>query len=326
MTGHDDAGPTGPQRFVLGSWGLAGAGIRARSSYGTVDAGQSSAVLDAAWEAGLRRIDTALSYGDGDGLRRIAAWQRSTGCRWQIVAKPGRPVTDNGPVSRTAPALLLEEVERIADFVGPPDVVLVKDPPEPEYVGGQLPGVLDRLEALLPRALVGVASHRPDLACDLPGGIRTRIAQVELNGVNRFMAVPPIVKLSRSAAGGTRPPAWRVWAMQPLAYGYLADPRRIPAPEDWRSRIPDPSLRLLRATAAAFVERLRASVPIGAGKDPAALAIAYCLCVPGVDRVVVGPRTTEQLRSSLGALSLVDDVATRQGLQDVVAVEFGSGR
>jgi aryl-alcohol dehydrogenase-like predicted oxidoreductase len=295
--------------FVLGTWGLAGTSTAAGSSYGPVGARVAEATFDRAWAMGMRVADTAPAYGGGAGLRRLAAWQRSRRVRWRVSAKPGRPWTAGGPASTLDQDDLLAEVQATADLVGPPAYVLIKDPDPASYHDGRLDRALDRLERRLPGVTVGVAGHLPEAVLALRRPERPRVAQIELNAVNRFVSVPAAVRLA--AAG------WEVWAMQPLAYGFLARPDRGPEhDQDWRGRIPAHVRTALGAAARAFAGAA------GAGPGPderAAAAIAFCLSVPAVSRVVVGPRHPRQLDAVPAALKWVADPAAARRLAALTA-------
>ncbi|MDH6113589.1 aryl-alcohol dehydrogenase-like predicted oxidoreductase [Kitasatospora sp. MAP12-15] len=286
--------------FVLGTWGLSGSGsLPVTQSYGRVSELSASQVLDRAWELGMRTVDTAPGYGGGDGLRRLAAWQRSRGRTWNIAAKPGRPRINGVPTNRIGPTELLAEVAVGARLVGEPRFVLVKDPSPQSYQDGSLVEALDLLEETLPGVTVGVAGHLHASLLRLPPPPRRRVAQIELNGVNRHVSVP-----AGEALAGI---GWEVWAMQPLAYGFLARPDDDPgtrSQEDWRSLLPSATRTGLRAAADAFIR----SAGAGEGQaDRAATAIAFCLSIPAVSRVLVGPKTPQQLDAVMAALDLLSD-------------------
>ncbi len=297
-----DGGPiTG--RVVLGSWGISGAHTvgGAPNGYPEVPAGRVDAVLDAAWDAGMRWVDVAPGYGAGAGMRRVADWQRRRGRVWRAVVKPGRAVREDGPHSDVTLPGLAAELRDIEAVLTDPAGVLVKDPPEAAFADGSLTALLARL-AREGRPVVGVATHRHDLAALLgdppaPGAV----VQLEYHLLNRHVAVPAAALL---AARG-----WRVWAMQPLAYGFLGGrydaATRFPA-DDWRSRIPD-RVRTAFATAAALVPGW---LPPAVREHPLPeVALAWCLADPNVDRVVVGPRRPEHVGSVLRALPLVPRLA-----------------
>ncbi|MET9671038.1 aldo/keto reductase [Streptomyces sp. NPDC006475] len=324
---------TAADNLVLGTWGLAGrGGLSVDRSYGEVTDAVAYETLDRAWELGIRIADTAPAYGGGAGLRRVGQWQRMRDRRWRIAAKPGRPDVGGGPVSDLRLPVLVDEVESGARLTGTPAYVLVKDPEPGAYTDGSLAAVLDLLEERLPDATVGVASHLPEalagLAARCPARTafpadagpvaprRARVAQIELNAVNHRVAVPAAERL---AARG-----WEVWAMQPLAYGFLACPDLVPRPgADWRARIPSGVQDGMRAAARSFAWVTRAETEgdygfgvagsVGKrGPEPesaslAAWAIAFCLSVPAVTRTVVGPKNPAQLDAAVTALSIVSD-------------------
>lgn len=299
-------------RLVLGTWGLAGRGdLPPDRSYGEVTAEAAYATMDRAWAAGLRTIDTAPGYGAGQGLRRVGHWQRTRGLRWRIAAKPGRPLTERGPVGDLTLPGLVAEVAAGTELAAAPAYVLVKDPAAGSYADGTLAGALTALEGRFPGVTVGVASHLPERLAEFAErspACRRRIAQIELNAVNHRIAVPAAARL---AARG-----WEVWTMQPLAYGFLASPERVLRPgADWRSGLPHRAQAALRAAARGFARAVPAvnrAGPTGTAGAAAlaAWAIAFCLSVPSVTRTVIGPKNATQLEAALLALELVADPET----------------
>lgn len=253
-------------RIVLGTWGISGAVSTAAgpAGYSHVEAAVADGVLDAAWSAGVRWLDTAGAYGAGEGLRRVAQWQRRRGLSWQVVVKPGRPPGIEGPRS----AIGLDDIRRelAAQPVSEPAAVLVKDPPEAAILDGTVGRLLADLRADGHR-LVGVATHRLDLLPALgsaPEG--AGVLQVEYHLLNRVVAVAAV----RAAAQR----GWQVWGMQPLAYGFLGgrhDVERVFPADDWRSRIPPAA----RAAFHAGVRGLRHWLPPYATRwPPAEVALA----------------------------------------------------
>ena len=53
------------------------------------------------------------------------------------------------------------------------------------------------------------------------------------------------------------------------------------------------------------------------GQTESTVAIAWLLAQPAVSSVIIGPRTAEQVRSSLAAVDLTLDAATRQRLEEL---------
>ncbi|MEU6492235.1 aldo/keto reductase [Streptomyces sp. NPDC046984] len=300
---------TAASSLVLGTWGLAGRGGLPRDrSYGDVTDTAAYETMDHAWEAGIRIVDTAPAYGAGEGLRRVGRWQQTRGRRWRIAAKPGRPHAQHGPVSDLSLRGLMDEIECGTELTDEPAYVLVKDPDARSYADGSLAAALDSLEKRFPNLTIGVASHLPAALADFAASRlvgRTRVAQIELNAVNHRVAIPAAERL---AACG-----WEVWAMQPLAYGFLAHPDLSPSPgADWRARIPARTQATMRAAARSFsraVLTLRDAEPVVdlGSTDLAAWAIAFCLSVPAVARTVIGPKNPAQLDAAIAALHIASN-------------------
>lgn len=307
-------------RLVLGTWGLAGAhGAPARPmGYGALDASSARRLLSAAWDAGIRWVDTAPSYGAGEGLRRVAAWQASTGRRLAIVMKPGRPLVAGEPVSRLAMADLERELRACEASVGPPSSILLKDPPRDALESGAAFEVIEELERRYPGVRCGFASHELAAAARAPRTTRERIAQLEVNGLSW--------RTSRAVAMRLRDAGWTVWAMQPLGYGFLAGRRACTFPtDDFRSRIPEPTQRALEAAAGSFLTAFRRALGAhpSAALDAARLSLAFCLALPEVARVVVGPRSLAQLDGALEAERLARDPVVRAAAASFAPVTPG---
>lgn len=304
--------------MVLGTWGISGAySVTGRpAGCGPVAESQFSAVLDAAWDAGLRWIDTAPSYGGGAGIERLARWQRVSGRTWRTVVKPGRPLAPAGPFSDLRDQAIGSEIGACAQRLGTPSAVLIKDPPENSYRDGSLNGLLRRLARQWP--VVGVATHRLDLVPllgDAPAG--NAVMQLEFHLLNRFSAV--------RAADSARKSGWQVWAMQPLAYGFLGGrysaETRFPD-DDWRSRMPGQA----RTALAAGADALRRSLPFSVRDyPPSQLALAWCLASPVVDRVVIGPRAPRQFADAMAAARLATEPAVTEFVKDLHETPLAQG-
>jgi aryl-alcohol dehydrogenase-like predicted oxidoreductase len=104
---------------------------------------------------------------------------------------------------------------------------------------------------------------------------------------------------------------WNVWAVQPLAYGFLGRKYHgtwsFPA-DDWRSQMPPRIKEILHDLSESFLVQFS---PFLGEVPPAACAIAFCLADPNIDRVVVGPKTPGQLQDSIIALELAADPSFR---------------
>lgn len=291
-----------PGKVVLGTWGLSGATeIDGKpAGYSSVPEDDFVDVLDAAYDAGVRWIDVAPGYGGGAGVRRLAAWQRRRGQSWQVVFKPGRPINGDGPRSDLSSAALTTEIGECVELLGEPATVLIKDPPEEAFRDGSLRRRLRSLRDDHGYSAVGVATNRLDDVTKLgsppvPGAV----VQLEYHMLNRFVSVS--VARSLAAVG------WRVWGMQPLAYGFLGGRHGTATAfrhDDWRSRMPASVRNGLSLGAAA----LRKSLPGDLRQHPLAeAALAWCLASPFLDAVVVGPRNRAQFATLHDAAVLAYD-------------------
>ncbi|MEU2611429.1 aldo/keto reductase [Micromonospora sp. NPDC007271] len=286
-------------RVVLGTWGISGSvgTDTGPAGYPDVPAAEVDAVLDTAYAAGVRWIDTAPAYGGGAGMRRVADWQRRRVLRWHVVVKPGRPPGPAGPRSEIDLASIRAELAR--QPLLEPAAVLVKDPPAAAFRDGTLLRLIGQLYAD-GHPVVGLATHRLDLIAQLgPPPVPDAVVQLEYHLLNRMVAGPA----ARSAAAA----GWRVWGMQPLAYGFLGGRHHAGTtfgPDDWRSRMPI----AVRRAFDAGVRGLRSWLPACAvDRPPAEVALAWCLAAPALDRVVVGPRRVAHLDTLDGAWWLATD-------------------
>ncbi|WP_262703253.1 MULTISPECIES: hypothetical protein [Streptomyces] len=204
---------------------------------------------------------------------------------------------------------LVAEVGQGADLAADPTYILVKDPDARSYTDGTLAEAVSLLESRFPGVTVGVASHLPETLAEFaerwPAPC-TRVAQIELNAVNHRISAPAAARL---AARG-----WEVWAMQPLAYGFLARPDFVPTPgTDWRAGLPSDVQAALRAAGRGFARAVR-SVAESEGPTTvvgpvtlAAWAVAFCLSMPSVTRTVIGPKNAAQLEAAILALDIASD-------------------
>jgi aryl-alcohol dehydrogenase-like predicted oxidoreductase len=267
--------------------------------YGDLSKGTAWGLLSAAWEMGIRWVDTAPSYGAGEGLRRVQDWQHSTGCRFEVVMKPGRPLVGGHPVSNLAIESIQQELDCCTAVVGPPSAILLKDPPSYSLRDGSLFKIIAEVERRHPGVVCGFASHDLAMAACAPPASQERIAQIEVSGLNW--------RLARRVANQLAAAGWAIWAIQPLSYGFLAGRQACTfGADDFRSRIPRPTQRLLEAGARSFLATLRRFLDKNESKNLSAamLSLAFCLSLPYVTRVVVGPKSRSQLAEAFQAEQL----------------------
>jgi aryl-alcohol dehydrogenase-like predicted oxidoreductase len=273
--------------------------------FGVVRSRQGYSLLDAAWAAGIRYVDTAPGYWDGQAYRHLAAWQATAGHRFRVVVKPGRPIRGGVPVSRLDLEGLYAEVDEAAAVLGPPDTILIKDPPALYFSGHQLADLMDQLANRYQAARIGLTSHRLAECSLLPQVSEPRTAVIEYNGLNWWSAAPLADELHRKG--------WMVWSMQPLANGFLGGRcsrgREFLPSIDWRRRISLGDWEVRNRAAKAFLTGFTQLFP---GISPAVLAIAFCLSDRHVERITIGPKRVAQLDDFVAALSLAETADFRR--------------
>lgn len=283
---------------MLGTLGL-GSAPGQKAGYEPIDDSEAFALLDRAWDSGVRDVDTALSYGSGTAVRRLSAWQADRGHRLSVAAKLGRPLRDASIVADYSLDGLRRELDDYHDLNLSTDTILIKDPPAELFSGVALSDMLAILREHAGASGVGLASHRHDLCRDFSPPFLGFVVQLEANAVNWVVAERTVTWLSARGAD--------VWAMQPLAAGVLAaSAAKLDAlhRDDWRNAISPEVRRMLYEQAAPVAASLRSAAP---DLTVATSAILFLLGAPGVGRVVLGPRTCRQLDDLLFAGELFAD-------------------
>ncbi|MGR3626505.1 MAG: aldo/keto reductase [Limimaricola sp.] len=285
----------GADRLVLGTLGI-GSQPAQVAGYVPINDNEAFAVLDAAWALGIRVAETALSYGSGTALRRLAAWQAARGRGFSVVAKLGRPVAGGRIRPDCTPEGLLRELDTYLAYGLEVTGVLVKDPPPEDIPSGNWEHSLSRIAARHPGLALGFASHNLAACGVVPARESPAIAEIEANAANWLLAEASVTHLKRSG--------FETWAMQPLAGGLLTAAPGLHArlhPADWRNVYPEETLERKRDFAALAADRLRAAAP---NVSVAASAHAFLLSQPSVGRVVIGPRLVRHLNDIARALAL----------------------
>lgn len=285
------------ERIVLGTWGLATPDTDqaggASHGYGPMSDNAVDEVLDAAWELGVRQLDVMETYGGGTGIKRLASWQRRRGVNWTYMLKVGRPILKDGPVTDLRPESMLGELSRAMDALGVhPSAILLKDPP----AGGLADGTLnEHLELLSLRSgtPVGISTHLTEIADSILSKSKS-LLQIEYNGIQ--------ARRTNGLAKRAMSFGWRVLAMQPMAYGWLAHgPKGPELSLGIRSKIAPETVKSLSTLSELFFSNVR--VTEWKSERPT-LALAFSLASPYVDSVVIGPRRAVHLSGIKEALEL----------------------
>ena len=287
----------GIERIVLGGGNFGGVG----SDLSLVGKGESEQeafeVMDAAWARGVRRFDTASSYGGGRSERTIGAWiaaRRPEGLA--LTSKAFHPVHD-GDDSGLAPARLRRVARESAERLGVDriDVYLVHEP-DPST---PLSATLSALEELVRDGLIGAIGVSNVDGAYLAEAIELAPIAVVQNEYSLLVRDAEREVIPLCVEHGIA-----FEAFSPLAGGWLTGKytRDMPFAEGSRMTLrPDPYTAFVRDEIFDSLEEL---ARLG---DPTALSLAWILANPDVAAVVVGPRRPSHLEPVWAALELEVD-------------------
>jgi len=285
---------TSVARLVLGCGNFGGVG----SDLSLVGAGDSQddafALMDAAWERGIRAFDTASSYGGGESERIIGRWiasRRPDGLALTSkIFHPIDPDDDSGLAPARVHRVLRETLERLG--VERLDLLLTHEA-DPATPIAETLGTFDELVA------EGLVAE-----CGLSNVDGSLLAAA--NAVGTIAVVQNEYSLLARAAERDVLPLCaehgiRFQAFSPLAGGWLTGKyrrgERFPAGSRMTLR-PDPYEAFRNDDVYDAIDGLAER------GDPATLALAWLFANPQVDAVVVGPRTPAQLEPVFAALQL----------------------
>jgi aryl-alcohol dehydrogenase-like predicted oxidoreductase len=300
-------------RIMLGCGNFGGVGSAPEFFGQGIDEDGAFAVMDAAWELGIRHFDTADAYGGGRSEAMIGRWCAARGVRPGITTKTFNPMTagaDHG--------LAPERIER------------------------QLAASLDRLGT--DRVDLYLAhEYDPDVALeDTFGAFEAARAEGSIGayGVSNFDAA----QLARAAAAGAPACVQNAFslldrgdedgvldrcarddiayaAFGPLAGGWLTGKYRRGRPFPGGSRMtqrPEPYAHFVRDGVFDALEALE-RIARERGMSMAGMALAWLLGEPRLTAVVVGPTRPDHLEPVREALEDPLDAATRDTLSRIFA-------
>jgi aryl-alcohol dehydrogenase-like predicted oxidoreductase len=302
-------------RLALGCGNFGGIGS-APELFGTGEThDEAFALMDAAWEAGIRLFDTAASYGGGCSERWIGEWMRSRGCRPVVATKVFHSFAGTAGDRGLAPARVRRELQGSLERLGLDRVDLyLTHEPDPET---PLEETLAALDELVRAGLVGAIGASNVDAAHLARALRVSAE----NGLVRFAWVQNAYSLLEREDEHTLLPLCERAGLGytpfgPLAGGWLTGKYRAGEPPPPGSRMtlrPEPYEHLRDERVYAGLERL-AREAVRRGVDRATLAFAWVLSDPRVTSVILGPRRPEQLEPALRALGHVVSAAERDEL------------
>lgn len=284
----------------LGTWQLG-------ADWGEVREDDALAVLDAAYEGGVRFYDTADVYGDGRSEQLIGRWLRSRGVEDVTVAtKMGRRADPHVPEAYTLDAFRAWN-DRSRENLGVDtlDLVQLHCPPAPVYDRDETYDALDTLVAEGRVASYGVSVETRAEALAAIARPNVATVQIILNML-RLAPLDDVLPAAQDAGVG-------IIVRVPLASGLLSgkyDESTTFDASDHRSYNRDGSAFDVGETFSGVPfelglqagRRLASLVPEGA--TMAQTALRWVIDQPGVSTVIPGARNPEQARGNVAAADL----------------------
>jgi aryl-alcohol dehydrogenase-like predicted oxidoreductase len=294
----------------LGTWQLG-------ADWGDVDEADASAVLDAAYDAGVTFFDTADVYGDGRSESLIGSWLREHPSSGVTVAtKMGRRMPQEHENYSLENFRAWADRSRTNLGVDTLDLVQLHCPPTSVYSDDRVFDALDTLVDEGAIAAYGVSVEK--VAEALTAIARPHVASVQII-LNAFRLKPLDQVLPAARAAGVG-----IIARVPLASGLLSGRYTLEtqfAPNDHRNfnrhgesfdvgeTFSGVDYETGVRAAAEFTELARDAAP---ERTPAQVALAWVSTQPGVSSVIPGARNPEQARANAagGSIELPEEFDT----------------
>jgi len=256
-------------------------------------------LLDRARELGITRFDTANTYGGGLSERVLGEWLGRQGngfrARAEIATKVGNPAgcpPGERPLSGRQVALHLDEslrrlrVEQISlYYLHEFDRAT---PLEETFAAIDAAARAGKIAAFgVSNAMLGDLEAVAELARQAPGVALTHVQ----NGFNRLETADGAALIAFAQASGLK-----YVAFSPLAGGLLTGKYRSGAPAAADSRLaaaPDFYAHLLNPETFAAIEGLKRQAQAN-GWTTSGAALRFVLDYPGVDSLIIAPRSVEQ--------------------------------
>jgi aryl-alcohol dehydrogenase-like predicted oxidoreductase len=300
-------GPTGVDvtRVILGCGNFGGVGS-APAFFGQGESEEEAfAIMDAAWEHGVRAFDTADAYGGGRSETWIGRWLAARGRRPVLATKVFNSVVGDPSDRGLAPDRILRQIEGSLERLGVERVDLyLTHAPDPDTPLAETLGAFDELVRAGKVGAIG--------ASNVDGAyLEEALAISEREGLVRFGWVQNSYSLlDREPEDGVlqfcAEHGLGFTPFSPLAGGWLTGKYSrgdsYPAGSRMTQR-PEPYAEFDSERVWRGLERLRAAAE-ARDVDMATLAFAWLYSNPGVTAVVVGPRRPEHLEPAVRGLGL----------------------
>jgi aryl-alcohol dehydrogenase-like predicted oxidoreductase len=311
------------ERRILGATGISvsemALGAMMFGAGGNPDHDDSARVIHAALDAGINLVDTADVYSSGES--EIIVGQAIKGRRDDVVLATkfclpmGADPNQSGGSRRWITRAVEDSLRRLGtDHI---DLYQMHRPDPATDVGESLSALSDLVHAGKVRA-IGSSTFPAELMVEAQWAAERR-------GLERFLSEQPRYSMLNRVNEASVLPTARRYGMGILTYGPLssgwlsgrADPTRGHRSAGAGARVFDQDLPANRAKL--DVVRQLSELASEAGLALPHMATAFVLAHPAVSAVLLGPRTMEQLESSLAGAGTVLDGDLLDRIDAIVA-------
>jgi aryl-alcohol dehydrogenase-like predicted oxidoreductase len=276
-------------RLALGCGNFGGVGSAPEFFGAGLSDDQAMALMDAAWEQGIRHFDTADAYGGGRSERAIGRWIAARGVVPQLTSKTFNPMTagaDRGLRPERIGRQLQSSLDRLG--VDKIDLYLAHDF-DPEV---PLPATMGAFEDAVAAGLIGgygvsnfdAAGLDAALAAGHPLAIQNSYSLLDRADEPELLSLcqrPGVAYLAYSPLAG----GWLTGKYR-RGEAYPAGSRMTQRPEGYQGLVTAQTFDVLDGLADIAERR---------GTSMAGLALAWLLADERVSQVVVGPGSPAQL-------------------------------
>src|SRR3954452_10359465 len=301
-------------RIMLGCGNFGGVGSAPEFFGQGIDEHGAFALMDAAWELGIRHFDTADAYGGGRSEAMIGRWCASRGVRPAITTKTYNPMTagaDRGLAPERIERQLAASLERLGADRGV-DLYLAHEY-DPEVPLEDTFGAFEQARGDGLIGAYGVSNFdatQLKRAADIgaPACLQNAYSLLDRGDEDEVLGLCAQLNVGYAVFG-------------PLAGGWLTGKYRRGQPFPAGSRMtqrPEPYAHFVRGGVFDALETLE-RMGRERGVSMAGMALAWLLGEPRVTAVVVGPTRPEHLEPVREALAHPLDAATRDELSRVFA-------
>jgi aryl-alcohol dehydrogenase-like predicted oxidoreductase len=302
-------------RVALGCGNFGGIGSAPAFFGQGLNADQAFALMDAAWELGIRHFDTADAYGGGRSERTIGEWIRARGVRPTLTTKTFNPM-DAGADHGLAPDRITRQLESSLERLSVESVELYLahefDPDVP------VTATFATFDAFVEAGRIGAYGVSNFNAEQLRAALTVGSPQAVQNSYS-LLERGDAAEDGVLSVCGEHAVAYLVFG--PLAGGWLAGKYRrgseFPAGSRMTQR-PEPYEHLINDRTFDALERLE-DIAAQRGTSMAGTALAWLLADDRVAQVVTGPGRPEHLLPIREALEQPLTQSERADLEEAFA-------